>query len=706
MLLPTSNKPAPVTRRRYASTLTSRPAILAALCLLLVAGSILLLSRAQAQAPKFANPAFETLWNRTDGLVASGGAQRPWIWGPTPGKSLEEPFAGLPGNTHLVQFFDKGRMEINDPSLDSADPFFVTNGRLAVELISGKIQTGLDTYEDRGTAQINLASDADDPTAPTYGSFNGVANIPGAPNERRSTDKTGEIARTAIDRQGNTQPWPADHPDYGARYTHYEEATGHNIPNVFWDYLNEQTSIVQDGQKVEGPLFYPWFAVTGYPISEAYWSYVKVEGKYTDVLIQAYERRVLTFVPHLPSPFKVQMGNIGQHYYEWRYGGGASSTPRPPAPSPTAVGLPPKANVTIDSITYHQTVVDLNGTYCTITNRGSTPISFNNWRLDSPKWGIVDTYMFHDDVTLAAGASIRVHSGGGQTTATDVYMGRSTVMWDGRNYDYAVLYDNYGRQVSDFFPAGDVGPPPTVKPTTPPGQTPGTATPTPKGGAPTNTPGTGDPTNTRVVPTAVNTQQAGVPTATRTPTGQATRTPTISPTPGGPTATPTTTGGGACSEILRNGGFEDGDGNSVWLQASNKDDDPLIFNDNDGAAHTGSWMAFFGYYNEVIEDLHQSVNIPSTASRVVLTYWRYLDTPDTSAPHDFLIAQIRDENDNTVLTTLETVNNLGTQNSWEQVTFDVTAYKGRTVNIHFHATTDVSNPSNFFVDDVSLQSCP
>ena len=37
------------------------------------------------------------------------------------------------------------------------------------------------------------------------------------------------------------------------------------------------------------------------------------------MLIQPYERRVLTYVPTAPEGFKVQMGNIGQHYYAWRY---------------------------------------------------------------------------------------------------------------------------------------------------------------------------------------------------------------------------------------------------------------------------------------------------------------------------------------------------------------------------------------------------
>ena len=127
----------------------------------------------------FADPAFKALWDRTDGLVASGAAKRPWVWGPSPAASLSEPFGGIPGNSHLVQYFDKGRMEINDPNANKADPFYVTNGRLAVELISGQMQTGLTTFENRGPADIDLASDADDPSAPTYQSFNGVANIPG-----------------------------------------------------------------------------------------------------------------------------------------------------------------------------------------------------------------------------------------------------------------------------------------------------------------------------------------------------------------------------------------------------------------------------------------------------------------------------------------------------------------------------------------------
>src|SRR5207302_3928765 len=146
---------------------------------------------------------------------------------------------GLPGNSHLVQYFDKGRMEINNPSGKKDDPFYVTNGLLAVELISGLQQTGVSSYQNRGPANIDLASDADDPSAPTYQSFNGVSNIPDAPNDRHVASAVGQTVRTAIDRLGVSQPWPQEHSDYGVRIAYFEPVTGHNIPDVFWNYLNE-----------------------------------------------------------------------------------------------------------------------------------------------------------------------------------------------------------------------------------------------------------------------------------------------------------------------------------------------------------------------------------------------------------------------------------------------------------------------------------
>jgi hypothetical protein len=38
------------------------------------------------------------------------------------------------------------------------------------------------------------------------------------------------------------------------------------------------------------------------------------------VLVQLFERRILTYTPGNPRGFEVEMGNVGQHYHRWRYG--------------------------------------------------------------------------------------------------------------------------------------------------------------------------------------------------------------------------------------------------------------------------------------------------------------------------------------------------------------------------------------------------
>jgi hypothetical protein len=62
----------------------------------------------------------------------------------------------------------------------------------------------------------------------------------------------------------------------------------------------------------------PYYA-TGFPIIEAFWAEVTVDGLARDVLVQCFERRCLTYTPDNPEGWKVEAGNVGQHYYRWRY---------------------------------------------------------------------------------------------------------------------------------------------------------------------------------------------------------------------------------------------------------------------------------------------------------------------------------------------------------------------------------------------------
>ena len=47
---------------------------------------------------------------------------------------------------------------------------------------------------------------------------------------------------------------------------------------------------------------------------------VTVGGKEMPILFQVFERRVLTYNPANAPAFRVEMGNVGQHYHLWRHG--------------------------------------------------------------------------------------------------------------------------------------------------------------------------------------------------------------------------------------------------------------------------------------------------------------------------------------------------------------------------------------------------
>ena len=54
--------------------------------------------------------------------------------------------------------------------------------------------------------------------------------------------------------------------------------TGHNIPDVFWNYLNSQGIVYENGNYVTGTIT-NWVSAFGYPITEPYWTSINVNGR-------------------------------------------------------------------------------------------------------------------------------------------------------------------------------------------------------------------------------------------------------------------------------------------------------------------------------------------------------------------------------------------------------------------------------------------
>lgn len=273
---------------------------------------------AAAPSDTFADPTIRTVWQRSDAPVAAGQATRSWLWGPGPFFTTYEPFNGTPNGNRLVQYFDKGRLEINDPGGNRASPWFVTSGLLVKELVLGRLETGSEPGDGEARAPARIPVSGDDVgagSAPPYSAFAGqfgrVAAAPGRPVDAQ------------IDGQGTVTTLPA--PPADVHLLAYDEAGGHNIADVFWRFMNASGPVSEGGRLRQGPLF-DWVYTLGLPLTEPLWTRASVDGTERWVLVQLFERRSLTYTPTNAAAWQVEMANVGRHYYNWRYGSPTGDT--------------------------------------------------------------------------------------------------------------------------------------------------------------------------------------------------------------------------------------------------------------------------------------------------------------------------------------------------------------------------------------------
>ncbi len=242
----------------------------------------------------FASPAFQTQW-------VAGEAVTPDFWGQpvASDKGRTEYYKDAPTGNRLVQYFDKGRMEWTDP------PGIVTNGLLPEEMIRGRVQMGDNTFVSKPPPNIPIAGDPSN-AGPTYATLAGRASGILAP----ASAQTGAAVTNFMDGVGNiSQGSPAPGTVYGG----YDWPTKHNVASVFLNYRNRVG-----------------LATVGYAISEPFQAGFVVSGQPKNVVVQVFERRVITYTPATNVNFQVEMGNVGQHYFKWRYPPGAPPI-QPPA---------------------------------------------------------------------------------------------------------------------------------------------------------------------------------------------------------------------------------------------------------------------------------------------------------------------------------------------------------------------------------------
>jgi hypothetical protein len=120
----------------------------------------------------------------------------------------------------------------------------------------------------------------------------------------------------------------------------------------FWNFMNSSGTVYANGQFFQDELFQNAFFATGRPITEAYWAEVVVAGTSKLVLMQCFERRCLTYTPDNDPNWRVEMGNIGLHYYTWRYGQVVTPTVTATVADPTPTATVEPTNTPIPTATH------------------------------------------------------------------------------------------------------------------------------------------------------------------------------------------------------------------------------------------------------------------------------------------------------------------------------------------------------------------
>lgn len=314
-----------------------RPLVIAAV-LFLLALPIWLAASAGAQPTgyAYADTAFQQVREALDKPVEDGVAQRSWFYGPGPiSEGLHERYAESPGGERLVQYFDKSRLELNHPNGDPNDPFHVTSGLLVRELVTGGVQIGDHAIEFGEPAEIPLAGDRTN-AWPTYA---GLAPYV----DQLYADRSGEPVTNVLLAGGvsTLTDYTEDPNTQIATYISYagpNGPVGYNIPAGFWAFMTQAGPRWDGSENVEADPLVDWLTAFGYPIGDPAWVNVEVGGTPTWVMVQLFERRLLTYAPEHADPWRVEMGNVGRHYMEWRGIDPTDTLPQPP--TPTAVPSP------------------------------------------------------------------------------------------------------------------------------------------------------------------------------------------------------------------------------------------------------------------------------------------------------------------------------------------------------------------------------
>lgn len=156
----------------------------------------------------------------------------------------------------------------------------------------------------------------------------------------------------------------------------------------------------------------------------------------------------------------------------------------------------------------------------------------------------------------------------------------------------------------------------------------------------------------------------------------------------------------SCVELISNGGFEM---DAAWYFGPT----PAMPQYVTYTKHSGNRSVLLGITSggnvQSFSSARQTVTIPAASSQVRLSFWFYA-MADSPATTDYMEVVLLDPTGVILNKPWRSHND---SRVWNQLTFDLTPWRGQTVQVYFNVYNDgVGGRAAMFLDDVSLTACP
>lgn len=152
----------------------------------------------------------------------------------------------------------------------------------------------------------------------------------------------------------------------------------------------------------------------------------------------------------------------------------------------------------------------------------------------------------------------------------------------------------------------------------------------------------------------------------------------------------------AAGQKLGNPGFETGAA-TPWTSTPG-----VIENASGGeSAHTGTFVAWLdGYATTHTDTLSQPVAVPLSCASEVFSFWLHINTEETTTTTAFDKLQVQVVAA-TGTTTLATFSNLNHATGYQQHSYNLAPWAGKSVTLKFVGTEDASQQTSFVIDDTA-----